>query len=30
MLQVSLYRYNPESDDAPHMEDFRWIPAARI
>ena len=22
MLQVSLYRYNPESDDAPHMEEF--------
>lgn len=22
MLQVSLYRYNPESDDAPHMQDF--------
>ena len=22
MLKVSLYRYNPESDDAPHMEDF--------
>ena len=22
MLQVSLYRYNPETDDAPFMEDF--------
>ena len=22
MLQVSLYRYNPESDDAPHMQEF--------
>ncbi len=22
MLKVSLYRYNPESDDAPHMQDF--------
>jgi succinate dehydrogenase / fumarate reductase iron-sulfur subunit len=22
MLQVSLYRYNPETDDAPHMQDF--------
>ena len=22
MLQVSLYRYNPESDEAPHMQDF--------
>ena len=22
MLQVSLYRYNPESDEAPHMEEF--------
>ena len=22
MLQVSLYRYNPESDDAPHMQAF--------
>ncbi|MGA0335585.1 MAG: succinate dehydrogenase iron-sulfur subunit [Luminiphilus sp.] len=22
MLQVSLYRYNPETDDAPYMQDF--------
>ncbi|MBL4611948.1 MAG: succinate dehydrogenase iron-sulfur subunit, partial [Pseudomonas sp.] len=22
MLQVSVYRYNPESDNAPYMEDF--------
>ena len=22
MLQVSLYRYNPESDEAPHMQEF--------
>ena len=22
MLQVSLYRYNPESDEAPYMQDF--------
>ena len=22
MLQVSLYRYNPETDDAPFMQDF--------
>ena len=22
MLQVSLYRYNPETDEAPHMQDF--------
>ena len=23
MLQVSIYRYNPESDSAPRMEDFQ-------
>jgi len=23
MLQVSVYRYNPESDNAPHMQDFQ-------
>ena len=22
MLQVSLYRYNPETDEAPYMQDF--------
>ena len=22
MLQVSLYRYNPETDEAPFMQDF--------
>ena len=22
MLQVSLYRYNPEADEAPYMQDF--------
>ena len=22
MLNVSLYRYNPETDDAPYMQDF--------
>ena len=23
MLQVSLYRYSPEADEAPKMQDFR-------
>jgi len=23
MLQVSIYRYNPEADGAPRMEDFQ-------
>ncbi|HCL41796.1 MAG TPA: succinate dehydrogenase iron-sulfur subunit, partial [Pseudomonas sp.] len=23
MLQVSVYRYNPESDNAPFMQDFQ-------
>ena len=23
MLQVSVYRYNPESDNAPYMQDFQ-------
>ena len=22
MLKVSLYRYNPETDEAPYMQDF--------
>ena len=24
MLQVSIYRYNPEVDSAPRMEDFQF------
>ena len=24
MLQVSIYRYNPEVDSAPHMQDFEF------
>lgn len=29
MLQVSLYRYNPETDDAPYMQDFSVDTAGR-
>ena len=24
MLQVSIYRYNPEVDSAPHMQEFAF------
>jgi succinate dehydrogenase / fumarate reductase iron-sulfur subunit len=30
MLQVSLYRYNPETDDAPFMQDFSVETGGRI
>ena len=29
MLQVSLYRYNPEADEAPYMQDFSVDPGGR-
>ena len=29
MLQVSLYRYNPETDEAPYMQDFSVDPGGR-
>jgi hypothetical protein len=30
MLKVSIYRYNPETDREPYMQESRSIPVARI
>ena len=29
MLQVSVYRYNPDRDEKPFMQDFRSIPMVK-